>query len=93
MVKQLKYRNMKAVLEFESIGRKHQNENGFFAFLVREKFSNVNSRVIQWCTIKDLTVTIEALTDQVVEWGMQTLKNGLETETGYRYVLKQKGNS
>ena len=79
---------MKATFEFISVGKKHNDEFGFFKFLVREQFNREGSRVIQWCTINELTVTIEALTDEVVEWGRETIKNGFETPTGYKYILK-----
>ena len=79
---------MKAILKFESTGKKHNDENGFFSFLVKQEFNHIGSRVIQWCKIEALTVTIEALTPEVVEWGIDTLKNGIKTPTGYEYSLK-----
>lgn len=79
---------MKMTFEFKSVGKKHENENGFFKFLAQEQFNLEKSRVIQWCKFDGLKITIEAVTDEVIEWGKKTIENGFETPTGYKYILK-----
>lgn len=78
---------MEAILKFKSVGKKHNDESGFFKFLVQEKFNSENSKVIQWCSFEGLTIKIQALTDDVVIWGKATIGNAIETPTGYKYLL------
>ena len=78
---------MKATFNFKSVGKKHSDEAGFFKFLVKQEFNIHLSKVIQWCSFDGLTITIEAVTEEVIEWGKETIKNGFETSTGYKYIL------
>ena len=79
---------MKRTFEFESVGKAHNEEVNFFKFLVTYEFNITGSKVIQWCTFNGLTITIEALSEEVIEWGFETIKGGFETPTGYKYILK-----
>lgn len=75
------------VFQFKSVGKKHDEENSFFKFLVNQKFSLEGSRVIQWCKFDGLKVIVEALEPQIIEWAENTLGNCIETNTGYKFDL------
>ena len=77
---------MKATFIFESTGKIHDDENGFFKFLAAEKIGNL----LQFCTIHELSVTAESLTPEIVFWIYDIFaKNNcvINTETGYSYTL------
>jgi hypothetical protein len=77
---------MKTILRFRSTGEAHEDEARFFKYLVNETFDR--SKVIEWCTFDGLTVTIEAFSAEVVQWGVETLKNGVSSPNGlYKYEL------
>lgn len=77
---------MKTTLTFKSVGKTHQEEVKFFKFLVQSLFNDSGSKVIQWCTFNGLSITIEAVTPQVVLWGIETIGNIIETPTGYKFI-------
>lgn len=79
---------MKNTFEFKSVGKKHEDENGFFEFLVKEQFNLEKSRVVQWCEFNGLKITINAASEEIIEWGKKTIENGFETPTGYKYIMK-----
>lgn len=77
----------KKVFRFKSVGKKHEDESGFFKFLVRQEFALEGSRVIQWCKFDGLNVIVEALEPEIIEWAETTLGKCIETSTGYKYGL------
>ena len=78
---------MKTVLQFTNTGKAHNDETGFFKFLVEQKLSLSGSRVIQWCRFEGLKVIIEALEPEVIKWAESTIGQTVETETGYKFSL------
>ena len=77
---------MKTTLTFTSVGKTHPKEVKFFKFLVQSLFNDSGSKVIQWCTFNGLSVTIEAVTPQVIQWGIETIGDTIETPTGYKFI-------
>lgn len=77
----------KKVFQFKSVGKKHYDENEFFKFLVRQKFTLESSKVIQWCEFDGLNVIVESLEPQIIHWAEDTLGKSIETTTGYKFTL------
>jgi len=72
---------------FKSVGKQHDNPEGFFKFLVNNEFNLCKNNAIQWCKIEGLTITISALEPQVIHFAELILLNPIETNTGYKFIL------
>jgi hypothetical protein len=75
------------VFEYQSTGLKHNEEDKFFQFVVRSRFNEQNNRSLQWCRFDGLKVIVETLEPSIVDFVKLTLKNTIETNTGYKYEL------
>ena len=77
---------MKATFNFESIGRTHPDEAGFFKYLIADRLGNL----WQFCTINGLSVTVDSLTPEVVFWAYSRMAKDnciIITPTGYEYTI------
>lgn len=77
-----------ATFRFKSTGLKHADEAGFFAFLVKQQFNIKSNRSIQWCKFDGLSVTVEALEPEIIDFVSIGLGQVVETKTGYKYELE-----
>ena len=75
------------IFTFKSVGKKHEEETAFFKFLVGQEFSYKQSKAIQWCTVNELTITVVALSIEVVEMVRSVIEEGLSTNNGHKYIL------
>ena len=78
---------MTKTFEYRSTGVIHEEEAQFFAFVVRQRFTQDNNRAIQWCRFDGLKIHVDTLEPSVVDLVSITLKDVIETNGGHRWEL------
>jgi hypothetical protein len=78
---------MTTIFEYKSVGLKHIEEEQFFQFIVKSKFSEDGNRSLQWCKFDSLKIIVETLEPSIIDFVKLTLKNTIETNSGYKFIL------
>jgi len=78
----------KISFQFQSTGTKHDDEIGFFRFLVRQRFQEESNRAIQWCEFDGLSIVVTTLEPSIIDFVAHALRQPITTATGgYVYEL------
>lgn len=72
---------------YKSIGVKHNEENEFFQFIVKQKFSNENNRSLQWCKFDGLSIICETIEPSIIDFVKLTLTDIIATKMGHKFQL------
>jgi hypothetical protein len=75
------------IFEYKSTGKKHEEENRFFQFIVKSRFSEQGNRSLQWCKFEGLKIIVDTLEPSIIDFVKLILKDSVETNTGYKYEL------
>jgi hypothetical protein len=75
------------IFEYKSTGKKHEEENQFFQFIVKSRFSEQGNRSLQWCKFEGLKIIVDTLEPSIIDFVKLILKDSIDTNTGYKYEL------
>ena len=75
------------IFEYKSTGLTHQDAEHFFKFIIMNRFNEENNRSYQWCKFEGMRIIVKTLEPSIIDFVKLTLKDVIETNTGYKYEL------